>query len=74
MVAKYFNKDINEAANMQIQAIDLINNLFKEVNPIPIKVALKMNGYNFGRPRMPLTECSEGLKKELKQNLDKIMR
>lgn len=76
MVTKYFNKNIKEAGDMQIQSIELINNLFKEVNPIPVKAALNILGYNFGKPRMPLVECSEELKEELKekleQNLDKI--
>lgn len=74
MIKKYFNRNIEESGNMQIQVINLIKSLFKEVNPIPVKAALNILGYDLGKPRLPLIECSEELKKELKQNLDKIKR
>lgn len=65
MINNYFNNNIQTATKMQIEAIKLINLLFKEVNPIPIKAALNIIGFDFGKPRMPLIECSEGLRKEL---------
>lgn len=65
MINNYFNNNIQTATKMQIEAIKLINLLFKEVNPIPIKAALNIMGFDFGKPRMPLIECSEGLRKEL---------
>ena len=39
--------------------------LFKETNPIPVKEALNILGFDFGEPRLPLIKCSENLKKEL---------
>lgn len=69
MVQSYFDGKLKEATKMQLNSIDLINNLFKEVNPIPVKAALNIIGFDFGKPRLPLVECSEQLKKLLKENL-----
>ena len=55
----YFDGKVKEAADMQIKAIDLINALFCEVNPIPVKKALNLMGMNVGPLRMPLTEMEE---------------
>lgn len=55
--------------SMQLEAINLIKALFSEVNPIPVKSALNLMGYNFGSPRLPLIDLSnenlEKLKKEM---------
>ena len=45
MVSKYFNNNLEEASTMQIKACGLIEALFKEVNPIPVKTALNMQGF-----------------------------
>ena len=71
MIEKYFNKEIEEAANMQIEVSKLIELLFKEVNPIPIKEALNILGFKCGKPRLPLIECSGGLKKEIFEEISK---
>lgn len=65
MCCNYFNGNVKEAARMQIEAIPLIKALFSEVNPIPVKAALNMVGYDFGIPRLPLIEMSEEGKKKL---------
>lgn len=70
MVNKYFVGKIEEATKMQIKATKLINALFKEVNPIPIKEALNIIGFEFGKPRLPLVECSKELKNELENILN----
>lgn len=67
MIEKYFKKDIEEASSMQINASKLIESLFKEVNPIPIKQALNILGFECGKPRLPLIECSNELADELKK-------
>ena len=72
MIQNYFDGKLIQATKMQIEAIELINNLFKEVNPIPVKAAINMMGFRFGKPRLPLIECSENLKKELEKNLLKL--
>ena len=52
----YFEGKTNEAAKLQIDLADVIDALFVEVNPIPVKTALKMMGYDVGALRMPLSE------------------
>ena len=47
-----------KAMNSQIYAIPLINALFSEVNPIPVKYAMSKIGFNCGKPRLPLVELS----------------
>lgn len=55
--------------SMQLEALNLIKALFSEVNPIPVKSALNLMGYNFGSPRLPLIDLSnenlENLKNEM---------
>lgn len=72
IVKDFLNKKTEEATNAQIKVIPLIKALFCEVNPIPIKAALNMMGYNIGKPRLPLIEMSEEGKKNLKIELQKL--
>lgn len=65
MVWDFLNGDIESAKKKQLDAIPLINSLFSEVNPIPIKSALNNIGFDFGVPRLPLLEMSEEKKKNL---------
>ncbi|MBQ2938119.1 MAG: 4-hydroxy-tetrahydrodipicolinate synthase [Clostridia bacterium] len=65
MIYDFFNDNIDEARKKQIDSIPLINSLFSEVNPIPIKAALNKIGFNFGSPRMPLIEITEKNKNTL---------
>lgn len=72
MVINYLNGKIIEAQDMQLDAIYLIKTLFSEVNPIPVKAALNMLGYNAGIPRLPLIEMSEKGKEKLEKELKKF--
>ena len=56
---------------MQIDVLDLVDALFSEVNPIPVKYALNLMGYNFGKPRLPLIELSDKNKEKLKEVMKK---
>ena len=56
MVMNFFEGNLAEAAKLQLDAIPLINALFCEVNPIPVKTALNLMGWNVGPLRMPLCE------------------
>ena len=58
--AKYFAGDVKGSAELQLKAIPLIDALFSEVNPIPVKKAMQLMGYEVGPLRMPLTELTEG--------------
>ena len=59
MTKKYLEGNVEHATKMQLDVIDLIDALFVEVNPIPVKYALNLMGYNFGKPRLPLIELSD---------------
>ena len=69
MVYDYLDGNTKQALHKQLESISLIETLFCEVNPIPIKYALNIKGYNYGIPRLPLIELSEKNKEILKQKL-----
>lgn len=56
MCEAYFKGDTAKSAQMQLEAIELIDALFCEVNPIPVKAALNLMGKEVGPLRLPLTE------------------
>ena len=72
MCRLYFEGKVEEAAKIQIDYMDLIEALFSEVNPIPVKTAMRLMGYKTGHLRMPLSELEpehlEPLKKALKSH------
>lgn len=69
MVYDFLDGNIDKARKMQLNVLPLINSLFSEVNPIPVKYALNELGFNFGVPRLPLVEFSDTNKKILRQYL-----
>lgn len=69
IVQNFLDGNIKEATKLQLDSIPLINTLFAEVNPIPVKAALNIIGYNFGEPRLPLIPASDGVKERLKELL-----
>ena len=69
MVMDYLTGNWQKATASQIYAIPLINALFSEVNPIPVKYALNRIGFNCGKPRLPLIELSDENKEVLNQLL-----
>ena len=71
MVYDFLNGNIHEATKKQLESIELIENLFCEVNPIPVKAALNMLGYEYGVPRLPLTELDNSKKEQLEHILFK---
>ena len=56
-----------EAAKLQIKALELCRALFCEVNPIPVKAALNMQGFKVGKPRLPLVEMESEHQEILRQ-------
>ena len=65
MVWDFLNGNIEEAKNKQLSALPLIETLFSEVNPIPVKTALNRMGFDFGFLRLPLVEMSTEKKEKL---------
>ena len=56
----YFDGKVKESAALQLKLLDLINNLFIEVNPIPVKAAMNLMGYCSKEVRPPMCEPEEG--------------
>ena len=56
MVVKFLNGDVQGAIKLQLDAIELISALFCEVNPIPVKTALNLMGYEVGACKLPLCD------------------
>ena len=59
MVMAFLNKDTDKARELQLKYNDLVNALFIEVNPVPVKEAMNFLGYGVGECRLPLGEMSE---------------
>lgn len=69
MVMNYFEGKITESTDMQLDSLYLTKALFSEVNPIPVKAALNILGYNVGTPRLPLVEMTEKEQEKLKEEM-----
>lgn len=65
--------DVSYAKDIQLKFTPLIKALFAEVNPMPVKDALNILGFDVGRPRLPLTTVSLNTHELLKQELDNIV-
>ena len=65
IVQNYMNGNIKDASEAQLKCLPLVESLFCEVNPIPVKEALNLLGYNYGIPRLPLIPLSEVGKQKL---------
>lgn len=72
IVADYLSGNTQKALKAQLDALDLIDALFCEVNPIPVKTAMNLMGFNAGPLRLPLCSMEEQnllkLKKALKNH------
>ena len=55
----YFNGDNEKSDTLQLEYLELIENLFIDVNPIPVKFALNAIGFNVGKCRLPLCEMED---------------
>lgn len=71
MVMNYLNGNIKEAIKTQIYFIDLIRAMFIEVNPVPIKYAMNVLGFDVGDCRSPLGPLSEKNKEHVKEIIKK---
>ncbi len=69
MVMDYLNGNVKSALDIQLKYLELIDALFCEVNPIPVKAAMNLMGYNVGGLRLPLTVIEDENRKELAESL-----
>ena len=72
MCALWFEGKVTESAKLQIKYSSLIDALFSEVNPIPVKSALKLMGYEVGGCRLPLCDLGDSGKKQLVAAMQKV--
>ena len=72
MVMEYLNGNWETAVELQLKYIDFIKELFREVNPIPVKKAMEYLGFATKELRLPLTEMEEEHTKKLKAEMEKI--
>lgn len=66
----YLDGKTDDALKLQLDMLDLINNLFIEVNPIPVKTAMNILGYGVGPLKLPLCDMEETNLEILKKSLD----
>lgn len=71
MTYAFFEKDTDTARELQLKYNDLVNALFIEVNPVPVKEAMNFLGYSVGECRLPLGDMSEENKKTLHNIIEK---
>lgn len=68
----FFEGKIKESLDLQLKLLEFTNDLFLEVNPIPVKTAMNVLGFDVGELRMPLCDMSEKNLATLKKSMQKI--
>ncbi len=71
MCKKFFDGDVKGARDMQLSLLPLINALFSEVNPIPVKAAVSAMGYGENYLRLPLTPMEDKNRERLLELMKK---
>ena len=69
MVFDYLEGRTDDARRAQIELLDVINDLFIEVNPVPVKEAMNLLGMDVGGYRLPLTHMTEAHRETLRSSL-----
>ena len=70
MVSLYLEGKCREACALQLKAFELCKALFCEVNPIPVKAGLQMQGFAVGSPRLPLVPMTEAGRQRLRAAME----
>lgn len=65
----YLNGEVEKAIALQLEMLEVINNLFIEVNPVPVKTAMNVLGYDVGALKLPLCDMEEKNLEILKNSL-----
>ena len=69
IASKYLEGDYAESRRLQLEYLDLCNDLFLDVNPIPVKEAMNMMGMKVGDCRLPLYKMTDAARETLKKTL-----
>ena len=65
----YFKGEVQKSRELQLNMLELINNLFIEVNPVPVKTAMNLMGFKAGNLRMPLVDMDSANLEKLKKSM-----
>ncbi len=69
MTSDFLSGDIKSSLDLQLKYFDLIEALFCDINPIPVKEALNLMGFDCGKCRLPLSDMTDKLKENLRNVL-----
>lgn len=69
MIDDYLNGNVAKAAAMHLKLMAICQTLFMTANPIPVKAAMNILGFNAGAPRLPLTPANDTVLAALKRDL-----
>ena len=69
MCQAFFDGDLKKAQKIQLEGLPLVDALFSEVNPIPVKTAMNLMGLEVGPLRMPMSPMGEAAKAKLAEVL-----
>ncbi|BAK97725.1 dihydrodipicolinate synthetase [Oscillibacter valericigenes Sjm18-20] len=69
IIREFLTGDRKKAVANHLRYLQLMNDLFLEVNPIPVKTAMNLMGLNVGPMRLPLYEMSDGAKRKLEATM-----
>lgn len=69
IVASYLDGDYKKSRDLQLEYLRLCNDMFMDVNPIPVKEAMNMMGWQVGECRMPLAPLSDSAREALRETL-----
>lgn len=72
MIENYLAGNIEEAKKIHLALTPIYKSLFMTTNPIPVKAALKIKGFDAGTLRLPLVDADETVINKLKEDLDKL--
>ena len=72
IVHEYINGNTQKSLDIQLKYLNLINTLFIETNPIPVKTSLNLMNKNVGNLRLPLTNMEESNLNKLKIEMKKV--
>lgn len=70
LVASFLEGNPKRSLELQLEYLDLVHSLFCEVNPIPVKTAMNLLGWNVGELRLPLYEMDPANKARLEKSLE----
>jgi 4-hydroxy-tetrahydrodipicolinate synthase len=69
MVHAYLEGEVEESRRLQLRMLPLIDALFAEPNPVPVRAAVEMLGFEVGGPRLPLLPATDGARRRLESAL-----